>query len=193
MTGSWNINVVTGGKLPQKVATAMSALSETMLGAEYEPIAVLGTQVVNGTNYAVLAKQTILSGKDTVNVVVMIFNEKPNDEKATLVNIERVLESNEGFGGTIVEPSTDINIRTKEVWDTAFEGWVGSKVEPIAFLGSQMTKGESFIYAATVTPVVPDAQAKVAIVTINPMTKEVSFVDMLETKQASSLGYAFTW
>ena len=193
MTGSWNVNVVTGNKLPQKVATAMSALSETMLGAEYEPMAVLGTQVVNGTNYAVLAKQTILSGKDSVNVVVMIFNEKPNDEKATLVNIERVLESNDGFGGTVVEPSTDINLRTKEVWDTAFEAWVGSKVEPIAFLGSQMVKGETFIYAATITPVAPDAQAKVVIVTINPMTKEVRFADMLETKQAGSLGYAFTW
>ena len=72
MTGSWNVNVVTNG-MPQKVATAIGALSEKLIGAEYEPIAYLGSQVVNGTNHAVLAKQILTTGRDTTNIVVIVF------------------------------------------------------------------------------------------------------------------------
>lgn len=53
MVGEWKVEVNVGG-MPQKVATAMGEIN--MLGAEYEPIAYLGSQVVNGVNHAVLAE-----------------------------------------------------------------------------------------------------------------------------------------
>lgn len=55
MIGNWDINVVVG-KLPQKVATAFANLGETIIGATYTPIAYIGSQIVNGTNHAVLAE-----------------------------------------------------------------------------------------------------------------------------------------
>ena len=62
--GGWNIGVVTGG-MPQKVATAFGKLAEQLIGCEYTPIAYLGSQQVNGINHAVLAEQTVITGKDT--------------------------------------------------------------------------------------------------------------------------------
>ena len=62
MIGSWNVDV-TVGKLPQKVATAVGKLNESIVGTEYTPIAYLGSQVVNGINHAVLAEQVIVTGK----------------------------------------------------------------------------------------------------------------------------------
>ena len=190
--GNWEIKVLTD-KLPQKVATAIGKLNEVLIGAEYEAIAYIGSQVANGTNHAVLAEQTVTTGRDTTNVVMLIFNEKPGENEATLVNIERVVEGGQALGGTVVDVRTAINSEDMEMWNEAFEGFVGSKVVPFAYLGLQTTKGTSYIYAATVEPVVPDPSAHVAVVTINPMTKEVSFADMLSSKQASSLKYAFTW
>jgi hypothetical protein len=75
--------------MPEKIATAVGDLK--IVGAEYTPIAYLGSQVVNGINHAVLAEQLVVAGKDTKNVVVIMFNERP--EGVTLVGIERVLES----------------------------------------------------------------------------------------------------
>ena len=72
-SGGWSVNVEVG-KMPQKVATAFSKLGD-LVGASYTPIAYLGSQVVNGINHAVLAEQTVLTGKDTKNIVVIIFNE----------------------------------------------------------------------------------------------------------------------
>lgn len=193
MVGSWNIDIHVGSNLPQKVASAMSKIGETLLGAEYEPIAYLGSQIVNGTNHAVLAEQTIVTGRDTKNVVVMIFNEKPNETEATLVGIERVVESGLPMGGTQVDVHTDIPEDVMAEWNDAFMGYVGARVVPFAFLGTQIVKGVNYIFAASVTPATLEAEPKVAIVTVNSLTKHVDFIDLLQNKQAGALGYAFTW
>lgn len=192
MTGSWNINVVTSG-MPQKVASAFGALAEQLIGAEYEPIAYLGSQVVNGINHAVLAKQILTTGRDTTNVVILIFNEKPNAMEATLVSIDRVVEGGAALGSIKIDPQVEIPDDANAAWDEAFGAWVGTKLEPIALLGTQVVKGTNFIFAATVTPVAPDGAAKASIITINPMTGMVAFNDLLSTKYEASLGYAFTW
>lgn len=190
MFGAWNVKVSVSA-MPQKVATAVGKLSEQLIGAEYQPIAYLGSQEVNGINHAVLAEQTVLTGRDSTNIVILVFNEKDND--CTLVNIERVVESGAPLGGTTIKAVTDIPADVKAIWDGAFEDRVGVQAEPFAFLGTQVVKGTNYIFAATIAPVVPDARASVAIVTVNPMTKTAAFADLLENKQTASLGYAFTW
>ena len=192
MVGSWNVNVSIGA-MPEKVATAVSALDE-MVGVVYKPIAYLGTQVVNGTNHAVLCEQTVLTGKDTKNVVVAIFNENPGDLKLTLVAIERIVESGAPEGGIVVDASTEIPAEAKAAFDAQFEAFVGSKVEPFAYLGSQVVNGVNYLFAATVTPVSENPVVSAAVVIVNNTTGEVSFTDILDTKyDALTLGYAFTW
>lgn len=188
-TGSWDIAVQIG-KLPQKVATAFDSLN--IVGAEYELIAYIGNQVVNGINHAVLAKQTILNGKDTENIVVMIFNEKPNDMNAVLVSIDRILESGEPFGGVHVDVATELDAEVMDIWNDAFEGFVGSTVTPYALLGTQVKTGTEYIFAATLVTTAFEPEEHAMIVTINPTTKKVLMGDMLTSRHAS-LGYAFTW
>lgn len=189
MLGSWDVKVAVDA-MPQKLATAFGEVQ--LAGAEYTPIAYLGSQVVNGINHAVLAEQLLITGKDVKNVVVMIFNEK--DEKFSLVNIERVVESGAPMGGITVDVKTSIPEDAQKAFDEAFEGFVGSNVKPFALLGTQVTTGVNYIFAAEVTPVVQEPTTSVAVVTINSMTKAVSFVDILTSKtDVMQLGYAFTW
>lgn len=189
MLGSWEIKVSTSG-MPQKIASAVGDLK--LVGAEYTPIAYLGSQQVNGVNHAVLAEQLVITGKDTKNAVILIFNEKANE--ATLVAIERVLESGGELGGVQVNITTDIPADAKEAFESVFEGYVGLNVKPFALLGTQVTKGTNFIFAAEVEPVTREPEKKVALVTVNAMTKDIAFSDMLATNHdVMSLGYAFTW
>ena len=44
MVGNWKINISTTG-MPQKVATAFAKMNETLVGAEYENIAYIGSQI----------------------------------------------------------------------------------------------------------------------------------------------------
>ena len=193
MLGSWEVNV-TIDSMPEKVASAVSALSEQLIGCEYKPIAYLGSQVVNGTNHAVLAEQTVLTGKDTTNIVVLIFNEKPKEMKCTLVNIERVIEQGGPEGGINVDVKTEIPAEAQAEFDKAFEGRLGLNIKPFALLGTQVVNGVNYFFACEVTGVTAEPQTSVAVVTVNSNTGVVSFDDLIiGTKTAKSLGYAFTW
>ena len=189
--GGWEVKVT--DKMPQKVATAFGNLHDQLLGAQYTFIAYLGSQSVNGVNHAVLAEQLVISGKDTKNVVVIIFNERGMD--CNLVNIERVFESGGELGGIQIDVKTqDIPDEAQQAFDAVTTGFLGSNIEPFAYLGSQVTKGTNHIFAATITNTYPDAKPKVSLVVVNSMTGELAISDMLGTKhEAMALGYAFTW
>ena len=180
-------------KMPQRVATAFGNLSDQLLGAEYTFIAYLGSQSVNGTNHAVLAEQLVTTGKDTKNVVVIIFNEKPGQIDLTLVNIERVIESGGDLGGIVVDVK-DIDDEAADALNTVLNGYVGMKITPVTQLGTQVTKGCNYILFGTAEPVVQDPKQKAVIIIVNKMTGELSISDLLGTKtEAMALGYAFSW
>jgi hypothetical protein len=59
------------------------------------------------------------------------------------------------------------------------EGHLGVNVVPFAYLGSQVTKGVNYIFAATVTGVTPNADTNVSLVSVNPLTQEITFQTIL--------------
>ena len=193
-TGNWKIDVNVNG-MPQKVATAFEKLKETLVGAEYEFIAYLGYQLANGVNDAVLAEQIVTTGRDSKNIVVMIFNEKPGATETTLVAIERIVDSGAVLGGTTiaVDKILDLEGPLMKVWNAAFEGYVGYSMHPIAYLGSQMVNGMNYIFAATGEPVMQDAEKQAVIVIINPLERTVRVRNFLVDRSTEALNYAFTW
>lgn len=189
MLGSWNVDIQVGA-LPQKIASAFGNLE--LVGAEYSPIAYLGSQVVNGVNHAVLAEQLLTVGKDVKNIVLMIFNEKGND--VTLSNIERVVEQGGAMGGIQVDVQYEIPNDAKVAFAKVFDGYVGANIDLKVYLGSQVVKGVNYILLAEVDPVVQNPQKEVALITVNALTDEASFVDILGSKtDKATLNYAFTW
>ena len=74
--GGWNLDEVKGCNLPQKVATDFTAVTGELVGADYEPIAYLGSQQVNGTNYRILALQRMVTPNVEKRIVKMIIHEE---------------------------------------------------------------------------------------------------------------------
>jgi len=188
---SWDVYV--SYNMPQKVATAVGKLADTLVGADYQPIAYLGSQTVNGTNHAVLAEQTVLTGRDSKNIVVLIFNEKPSDIDLTLVAVERVVEGGDTLGGVAVDVQTELSEEVKTLWADAFKGFVGSEIKPFAYLGSQTAKGVNHIFAATAKAVSPNAANEAVLVVVNAVEKTVKVVDLLANQHAAAFGYSFNW
>ena len=84
--GGWNLDEVKGCNLPQKVQSAFTAVTGEMTGADYEPIAYLGSQQVNGTNYRILAIQRLVVPSEEKRIVKMIIHEGL-DGVASLVSV----------------------------------------------------------------------------------------------------------
>ena len=86
--GGWDLSDVKGVALPQKAQSAFTAVMSDIVGADYEPIAYLGSQVVNGTNYKVLAIKTPVVPNGEKSFVKIVINEG-TDKTARLVSISR--------------------------------------------------------------------------------------------------------
>ena len=60
--------------LPQKAQSAFTAITGGLVGAEYMPVLYVGSQIVNGTNYCILALQTLVLPDPEKRLVKMIIN-----------------------------------------------------------------------------------------------------------------------
>ena len=176
--GGWDTNVVTGA-MPQKVATAVGDLGETLLGAAYNPIAYLGSKQVNGVLHAVLAEQILVTGVDQHNIVILQFLEKGTD--CSLYSIETVLEGGAAFGGLKVDPKVgdEMPAEAIEVFNKVTAVWFGATLHPVAYLGGKMTKGMNNIFLATVTAIAPNAKASVKLIVVNGVMNSIDFIDVL--------------
>ena len=190
--GGWEVKV--SNNFPQKVASSLSSFNEQILGAEYVPISYLGSQVVNGIKHAVLAEQTLLTGRDTKNAVVLVLNEPPKAMEVSLASINTIVRGGNGLGAVEIDMTTEIPEDAKAAFDKAFEGFVGSKVEPFAYIGKQVTKGVNYIFACTVTPVTLETQPQtLSLVTVNGLDNKADMKPFFSDTQNNGLGYAFTW
>ena len=190
MVALWNVDVKIG-EYPQKVATALAGLSEKLTGAEYTPIAYIGTQEVNGINHAILAEQLLTTGKDTKNIVLLIFNEKGMD--CNLVAIERVVSGGGALGGVNIEVRTQIPEEAQKAYDAAFEGYVGGDFKPVVYLGTQITNGVNYLFGVECDPVVKDPHKEFYIISVNKLTGKVAIKQILSDDfDTHPFGYAFS-
>ena len=73
LAGGWN--APDSPVLTNEAAAALGKATEKLVGAEYTPIALLGTQVVAGTNYSILCEITAASPEAEANYAVVIVYE----------------------------------------------------------------------------------------------------------------------
>ena len=89
LLGGWNIDEMKSVNLPQKAQSAFTAVTGGLVGADYMPVLFVGTQIVNGTNYCILAVQTLVTPNPEKRLVKMIINVSVNGN-ASLVSVSGV-------------------------------------------------------------------------------------------------------
>ena len=206
LLGGYEINVSTSG-MPQKVATGFAKVFESMVGASYEPIAYLGSQLVNGTNHALLCKQTLIVKEDVKAIVLVVLNEKPGDVDGSNFSIVEIktLVSDGGahkLGGLDIAPVTEIPAEALEIFNKHFGGFLGAKNKPFALLATQMgVRGGGYLFAVESDMVVSPTSMVAGTKSVN-LVKIYGAFDEIETTPVlvgsnpnaeMLVGYSFTW
>lgn len=93
LLGGIELNIITDlSKVPQKVASAMTALENTeIVGASYKPIIYLGSQAVKGVNYWFIAEQTLMTRNLDKHIVIIAVNEYQGKYETVLSNVIRIV------------------------------------------------------------------------------------------------------
>lgn len=145
-TGSWEI----------AESTAMTADLQKIFdeaigkidGYSSKPVALLGTQVVSGTNYAFLCESTIISESAMRSMMITYINVDLQGS-ASFVSDERVIlpgtdvENGDTLvaGGWTYADSAEITSDIKTMFENIANKDVNDTYEPIAYVGSQVVAG----------------------------------------------------
>lgn len=91
LVGGWQKAEST--ELTDEARAAFAKATEGLVGVDYKPVTLLGTQVVAGTNYRILCEATVVyPGAETQKVVMTIYEDL--DGNASILSIEDYTASN---------------------------------------------------------------------------------------------------
>ena len=89
MVGTWKIPEMGPVNLPEKAATAFTEVIRGLIGATYVPVLYCGEQLVHGTNYMIICKQTIAVKDAPEHIVSMVIN--CSEQGNSIVKIEEII------------------------------------------------------------------------------------------------------
>lgn len=174
-TGGWELSGQTETVLPD---TVKEAFDQAMAGRDdIIPVAFVGEQAVAGKNYMLLCAETS-GGSTTGYKMIVIYRDLQGN--STLAG-ESPFELANYVGGS-AQPSGETlsggwaapDEATKQplaeeaqtAFDKAAEGFIGSEIEPMALLGTQVVAGMNYAMLCRVTPVSPQAIPSIQVVTV---------------------------
>ena len=89
LAGGWTVFQDPSGEpaeLPKEVSEAFDKAMEGLTGADYKPVLYMGSQLVNGFNYAVLCEQTTVTADPQTNLAV-VYIYAPATGEPEIMNI----------------------------------------------------------------------------------------------------------
>lgn len=174
-------------ELPEDVKAAFDLALEGYTGIGLTPIAYLGSQVVAGTNYAILCLGKVMNPTAKPSLKVAVIN-KDLEGNATMLRVndfklldyvgadEAAVEGAEdgGLMGGAVAGGWTLNTEFPEaVLDereaeacTVFEGVMGVQYQPIACLATQVVAGTNFAMLVKATMPAADDAVELRVVTV---------------------------
>ena len=158
ITGGWTLNNdIKSMSISKNAMSVFNKAIEDYTGMTFEPIALLGTQVVSGTNYMFLCKGTTVTEKPETSLkVVIVYNDLKDKTKITsvsdfdytkYVNKDIENDSEELSGGWQVKSPSEKGILDDDVqtiFDKATSTLTGMSYKPIAVLGTQIVSGTNY-------------------------------------------------
>ncbi len=157
IVGGWEIAEVAREDLAENERQNFEKAMETVLGEEYEPVCVLATQLVSGTNYAYLARGTTVTAEPVSNFCIIKVYEDLNGnvELTSIADIElgdiktRQDTDDKILGGWQVKdsgrPGTLGSAEAQASFDKATTDLVGVGYNPIQLIAKQIVNGTNYI------------------------------------------------
>ena len=167
-------------RLPQDLATGFAEASEGFVGSSFNPLFIVGKQLVNGVNYFLIAEQTLVTAKPEKHIVGLIVNIPPagvdgGDGFGKGAKFVKVIDANEPSVPEDILKIINDNLKNK----------IGTTHKPIALIGTQIVKGTNYYVVAESQGVYPKAKPFATLITVNKFGSKntVKIEDLLQIEE----------
>jgi len=199
-----NGQAVGGWQIPASLevtAEAKKAFDEAigkLDGFGYEPVELLATQVVAGTNYCLLCRSTVTAHSGPLDYAIVYINVNPAGEanylRSDVLTLGGAQAAENSVGSWTRTESYAITPELNEVLSKATATLTGASYNAIACLGTQVVSGRNYAFVCQVTPTVPDAKTAYALVYVyedtsgNCKISNTIDIGFLATGESGSIG-----
>lgn len=163
ITGGWAINNDFDGIDDANAMSAFEKATEDLDGYRYDVAAVLGSQIVAGTNYLYLCRaEMVVPDAKPEYVILKVYEDLEGN--AEITGSLRLLEGKEGWEYNDANPYMDENEEVKAAFDKALEGLTGVEYKPIAYIGYK-DNSYAVLTKITITSVEPLTSLSIVYIT----------------------------
>lgn len=170
IVGGWQVFEETTSACTDEEKAVFDKAVDGLDGVDYEPIRVLGTQVVAGTNYAFLARGTTVTAEPVAQWYVLVaYQDLDGNVSLTSVQLVDLAEpkvadeaaSDNIVGGWAITDSAGSASGSKaqlepqeasEAFNKAAESYDGPTLHPLATLGTQLVSGANYLVLCDAVP-----------------------------------------
>ncbi len=157
IAGGWQVADVARTEMDEKEATVFAAATEKLLGENYEPVCVLATQVVSGTNYAFLARGTSVTASPASSFLILkvyedlqgnVKLESVSEIDVTDIHVRADVDDNILGGWTVKDTGKPGSLGSEEAqssFEKAMAEVLGVGYNPIQLLATQVVNGTNYI------------------------------------------------
>ena len=175
ITGGWGINNNFKAIDNVNAMSAFEKATEDLVGYRYDVAAVLGSQVVAGTNYLYLCRaEMVVPDAKPEYVIIKVYEDLEGNAEVT--GSLRLLEGKEGWEYNDANPYMEENEEVKAAFDKALEGLTGVEHKPIAYIGH---KDNSYAVLTKITIVSVEPMTSLSVVYIND-TESGGMIDNID-------------
>lgn len=197
IVGGWKLDTsAKQTKIPSKALEAFNKAISGYKEDKYEVVALLGTQVVSGTNYMFFCKKVAKDGGKTYGTVV-VYRDLTGRSRVTrkdLFNISDYANKNikyikeDSVGGWSIYKNIGLSKLSKKMQDMFVKATLnrdGIHYQPIALLGTQLNTKTNYAFLAIKVDITGKTPYTINVLTIskkkdNVKLKSVAYVDLAD-------------
>ena len=129
--------------------------TESLLGTKYIPVAFLGSQLVSGTNYALLCRIAPVTADPVETYAIVKLYQDLNGNVSLLDVTDSGVPTNinELPGGWAQCEAPIVTEELQAIFDKALEGYTGMGFRPIALIATQLVSGTNYCFFCESVPV----------------------------------------
>ncbi len=152
-------------EITDEIIEMVEKATADMLGVKYEPVAVIGRQIVSGTNYRILCKITPVTPDAAATYAIVTIYETLDGavEVTDIQNCDAEIVTGGPMGGW-QDQAPAVTEESQKALENALENLVGAEYKEICCLRTQIVNGTNYCLLCEITPVVPNAESHFAIV-----------------------------
>lgn len=197
IVGGYTLDMATEvvAKMPKNAASAFEKATSNYTGLSLNAVALLGSQVVSGTNYMYLCSSTTVTEKpvSAYKIVVVYVDNKGNADIKSVndFNIDDYTDKDISVSDEQMEGAWSVNkelvtgnVNNVNAFNSALEGFTGTTYIPLVHLGSQIVSGTNHAFLALGKTSTKDSIYSINVITIyedlegKTELKTIAYVDL---------------